>query len=292
MLVVFNFADDKFKQQQEDNSQTALFIGKADKVYCYHPEDIDPKFIRERSEIFSYSRGHGLWIWKAYFALKTLSLLNDGDYLMYCDAGSYFVNDIHYLMDTMKKESVDFMPFELPLVEHQWTKREVYDYMKIDSLGKNQILASYFILKKSKETVEFIQEWLNYMSNPICLLPKRLTNIPNPIDFIAHREDQSVFSILCHMHNFKTFRDPSQFGDWPWLYKMDYATYNPKKYYNSSYPRILISNRRIPMRKFAKVIYKKDLLNKLGLLRLEWEIKHFVKIIIYGKLSKAEANKQ
>lgn len=265
MLVVFNFADDKFKQQQEDNSQTALFIGKADKVYCYHPEDIDPKFIRERSEIFSYSRGHGLWIWKAYFALKTLSLLNDGDYLMYCDAGSYFVNDIHYLMDTMKKESVDFMPFELPLVEHQWTKREVYDYMKIDSLGKNQILASYFILKKSKETVAFIQEWLKYMSIPLCLIPQNFTSTSNSADFIAHREDQAVFSLLCHKYNYMVFRDPSQFGNWPWLYKMEGAAYRPIDHTNSPYPRILVSNRRVIMSKYKKTIFLKNFLDIVGL---------------------------
>lgn len=72
MLVVINFADDKFKQQQIDNCETAITVGKADKVIGYRPEDIDEAFKESYKDIFSFDRGYGLWIWKAYFRFSTV----------------------------------------------------------------------------------------------------------------------------------------------------------------------------------------------------------------------------
>lgn len=54
MIVVINFADDKFKQQQIDNCETAIAVGKADKVIGYRPEDIDEDFKESYKDIFAF----------------------------------------------------------------------------------------------------------------------------------------------------------------------------------------------------------------------------------------------
>lgn len=292
MIVVINFADKNFKRQQDDNCQTALSIGKADKVFAYHPEDIDEKFFKSNSQICEVKRGYGLWIWKAYFVLRTLELMDYGDYLFYCDAGSYFVNDLHLLVNVLENENIDIMPFELPLLERQWTKMETYKRMKVDEMNNNQCLASYFLIKKTDFSIKFMIEWLDYMKDPICILPQNVTGTPNISDFIVHREDQSVFSLLCHKYKLQTFRDPSQYGDWPWLYKKDYATFVPHEYPNSIYPRILVSNRRIPMNQFEKTIQIQNVLHNWGLYYWGCKVRKFMKRMIYGKESKDIANIQ
>lgn len=66
----------------------------------------------------------------------------------------------------------------------------------------------------------------------------------NSDNFIAHREDQSIFSLLCKKYRFKAFKEPSQFGIMPWGYKYDNVIYNPLDH-KKDCPFILISVRSI-----------------------------------------------
>jgi hypothetical protein len=280
MLYVINFADRGFAQQQHDNTMSAYKKGKADKVIEYHPDDIDKSFIEANPGVFKFmDRGYGLWIWKAYFITKTLERLSYGDYLFYCDSGSYFINDIHILIKIMEEKAIDLMPFELPLLEFQWTKREAYDKMGISDFSRNQVLAGYILLKKSQFTISFFKEWLTCMTDLQLSSPEMQTSTTNFENFITHREDQAVFSLLVHKHQLEVFRDPSQFGEWPWLYNTeDKIIFHPKNYSNSPYPRILVSNRRILARKFRRTMFFKDTIDSVGLYKPIYDIKKRITI--------------
>lgn len=286
MIYVINFADKRFAQQQHDNTLSAYEKGKADKVIEYHPEDIDEEFIKANPGVFSFmDRGYGLWIWKSYFILKTLNLMTEDDYLFYCDSGSYFVNDIHHLIRIMDEKHLTIMPFELPFLEMQWTKLETYKKIGITDFSRNQVLATFILIKKSKFSVDFFTEWKNYMCDLVCSSPEMQTDLPNFANFISHREDQAVFSLLVHKYGLEVFRDPSQLGDWPWLYKTDNRIIlNIHPYANSPYPRILVSNRRVAAKKYRRSMLLKDFANAFGLFRVLYLLKHkLLKKIKYEK---------
>jgi len=274
MLAALNFADDKFEFNRQYNSKTAIKIGQADIVLEYKPSDIDESFRTKNKNIFAYNRGHGLWLWKPYFILKALDQLDINDYLFYCDSGSFYVNKIKYLTDILDGHGQSIMGFELPLLERQFTKKETFVLMKQKDHSRNQILGSFILLKKNDFTVDFVNEWLEYLCDERIISPNHFCKeIAEFSDFRSHREDQSVFSILYHKYGLTPFRDPSQYGDRPfeymWIPKYKHEKkpwiYNPHKFENSKYPRILISNRINEPQKFKKKEFTKNILHKIGL---------------------------
>ncbi|RDY27441.1 hypothetical protein CHL78_009510 [Romboutsia weinsteinii] len=265
MIVAINYADENFIKSQKYNTKTAYKKGKVDKVIEYSPSDIDLEFRESNKKILSYKRGAGLWLWKPYFILKTLNKIEYGDYLFYCDSGAYYTNKVQYLVDIMELNNEDIMVYELPLISKQWTKGETFKFLDCNEeiyKNSNQILATYFLIKKTKRSIKFIEEFLDF-----CCDEKNISyeifekTIQNDKSFIAHREDQSIFSIICRKYNIVPFREPSQFGDRPWEYMQKGYIYMPKVYMNSNYPQIVASYRKDKILKFkVKEFAKKFLL--------------------------------
>ena len=239
MIVVVNYANEKYVESQKINTKTAYMKGKADVVYSYGPNDIDPIFLKEHKKILSIKRGNGLWLWKPYFIKKTLEKLNYGDIIFYADAGLYFTDKIEKILN--KVSNFDIICFDIPLIEEQFTKKKVLKNMDClsDKYTKsNQIIATYFIIKKTKFVEKFIDEWLQLCSNYDLISPS--DNKDEKYNFISHREDQSIFSLLCKKYDIKPFNDISQRYYFPKTYKYDRRfIYSIPKHKNSKLPVIL-----------------------------------------------------
>ncbi len=273
MIIAINYSDARFETQRKHNTATAYAKGKVDRVIEYSPADIDSAFYERNQAIFAYERGAGLWLWKPYIILRTLRGMKEGDYLFYCDAGACYVDRVDKLVRVMERERVDVMPFEIPFLSRQFTKKETFTRMGYDDYSHNQICAGYLLLKKNDASLSFISRWLAWMQDEICVSYRHFTNEAEFPDFVAHREDQSVFSLLCRKQGLQPFRDPSQYGDRPWeyawlpAYAKQYKPWklNEKKYPNSPYPKIVVSNRKADPARFQKKERYKSLLWRLGL---------------------------
>lgn len=274
MITVVNFADEKYESFRRRNSISAYKKGKADKVIEYTWEDIDSAFREKNKIILGYERGAGLWLWKPYFILKALRNIKEGEYLLYVDAGSFFIDKIVHLINVLEKSNQTIMGFELPLLERQFTKNEVFHLMDYKDTGLNQILASFILLKKSSYSVSFIEKWLEYMCDERIVSPKHFcSTIKENKEFIAHREDQSVFSILYHKDNLIPFKDPSQYGIWPWEYmwtpvsSLPVWKYSPNQetYSSYSYSPIIALTRSMPFFHFYVRYVLKKILYKMGI---------------------------
>ncbi len=149
---------------------------------------------------------------KAYRELK------DGDYLIYTDAGSIFINKIQYLIDCMEREKLDMMVFSLQkeMLERKYTKRDAFVLMGCDNKAFTdtpQSIGGYVVLKKSAFVEKFIAEDLQYAQDERMITEQENTQgLENYPDFVAHRHDQSIWSLMSKKYHIKRFRDPSQFG--------------------------------------------------------------------------------
>lgn len=276
MIYVINYADINFEKIRNFNTKTAYSKGRADKVIEYSPEDIDSNFKEKNSNIFSYKRGAGLWLWKPYIILETLNKMDDDDYLFYCDAGSIFVNKIKLLIDCMEINHQSIMIFEIPLLARQFSKKETFKLMDFHDYSINQCAGGYLLIKKNKYTVSFIKEWLFYMQHEEIVSPNHFRSDINEFsDFHAHREDQSILTILTRKHNIPVFRDPSDYGDRPWQYASKEWTFSPKIYHNSCYPKILLSNRKSNPYKYIVKEWLKTSLNKLGIYSKKYYLRKY-----------------
>lgn len=216
-MYLVNFADQKFLAAQKFNSKTALNIGKFKFVFEYNNEIIDADFFLRYKNILTQSKGAGYWLWKPYIIKDALRKINDDEVLLYSDSASYFIRDARVLEKLPTLFEQDVIPFELEWPESMFTKRDAFTMMQLEGYGyenSNQRLASFILIRKSNFSVAFFDEYLNYCCNEQILtdLPNAC-GLPNFSDFVAHRHDQSIFSLLTKKYNLKSFRDISQWGN-------------------------------------------------------------------------------
>ena len=228
MNILINYANDRFSQVQKIQSWTGKHIAHFDRIYAFGPNDIDPIFYKKHINIFNYKRGNGLWLWKLYLINKVMEECHDGDNLFYVDSGAFFIRSPKILYTYLSDVNPIFVT-DIPLIESCWTKPSCIERMGGAAfLYSNQIQATFILIRINNYTRSFIKEYLALCAESDLLIPEGLGKYDAPqydykTSFVAHREDQSVLSLLCKKHGIHPHRDISQRGK------------NPMSYYNPNY---------------------------------------------------------
>ena len=94
-----------------------------------------------------------------------------------------------------------------------YTKRDVFAAMGCDEdkyWNALQVEAGIIVCKKNESTIHVIREWLKW-----CLTDDLITDKPNQTpnfeNFIDHRHDQSILSIMRVFHNIYTTNEMREF---------------------------------------------------------------------------------
>lgn len=248
MKIAVNYGDLPYKKTQHYNTKSAYRYGGIDKVFEYAPKDIDEEFKKKNISVLKEKRGGGYWLWKPYVLLDALNRIDTDDYLFYSDSGSFFINKVDFLINCMETHKLWLMSFGLPYQEVQYTKRDIFEYFNMYTEKekiKNQRLATFILIKKNNDSVEFVKEYLEIATQGT-LITDAASRSEEDERFIENRHDQSIFSLLCKKWNIPYFREPSEFGTYPQLYDTHPNKKNlvPVNALESPYPQILVSHRR------------------------------------------------
>jgi hypothetical protein len=219
MIVLTNYANFAYRKSQKLNTSSALSLANVDKVISFSPSDIDKDFYKKNRHILRKSTGNGYWLWKPYFILKVLETISVDDVLIYSDSGIEFVGSVKPLIKLLDRSKHSILCFSLHgeiFKEENWTKRDAFVLMNCEGYKYTKTLqrnSSFIVMKKSEESINFVREWLLYCQDRnIVMGNQNLFGFPNPIGFIDHRHDQSVFSLLTKKYKIPSYRDPSQYG--------------------------------------------------------------------------------
>jgi hypothetical protein len=214
---LMNYADWNYRKSQNKNTKTALKYGFNNKIFSYSKKDIDFDFRRKNDKLLNYKKGDGYWVWKAYFIYKTLLSLNEDQYLFYCDSGAHFINDITPLIDISVEYKQDIVSFNQPNINGKYIKRDTFFKMNCDSEDFRYAphkVASFHLWKRTDFSINFAKEFLIYSQDEDIITDSpNKCDLPNYKEFIYHRHDQAIFSLLCKKYNLTGFRDPSQWGN-------------------------------------------------------------------------------
>lgn len=265
MKVLINYADFKYQPSRKWNSLSGKYIAKFDKIFSFTPEDISLEFKNKHNKILNFKRGNGLWLWKPYFINKVINSCNDGDIIFYCDSGALFLRKPTYVFKHLSIESPIFC-CDIPLLESCFTKPLCFKKMdcnKPEYLYSNQIIATFFGIYVCKETRKFINEWLDYCCDFELISPEGSImdlseNKSN--NFVAHREDQSIFSLLCKKYKYRPHKDISQRGKNPMSYYNPNYTYKEPKHERDKDCKTILFLHKSPklgITFFLKIIIKK-----------------------------------
>ena len=264
-----NYADAGFAKAQHFSAWAAKHWGRFDEIIEYGPESLDQEFCIKHKDTLEIRRGAGVWIWKPYIIMKTLESMEEGDYLFYCDAGAFLIKPCDDIFDGMKDG--DIWVSDIPLIEREWTKPALFDAMGVADrdhiLNSNAIQAGFVGIRKSDISTAFVKKWYKLCCNSALLWPMR-SDEPHGC-CIAHREDQSILSVLSKVQGIKPHRDPSQYGRIPEKYRVRGAVFSVPHHPEDTYPVMIILhrtgdlNKKIVLRQWLNVVLPKKLVYRL-----------------------------
>lgn len=233
MIHLITYADKNFHLASKLLMSEARALNIFDKIHCYTPNEIKD-FLSDKW-ISKYPRGGGYWIWKPYIVSLELGKMNDGDILLYVDAGCQFIDSPKwdYYFDLLSQYDAIFMRFDrqvnygfTPTVRC-WTKKSAIRYFessceKKDWIDETQFITGCFFVKKTSNTVKFIKKWGHFMCQHQDLVTDTTDEERDEQDplFCEHRHDQAILSLLLYttkgQYNFLFYPEEIE-----WHYNLD-----------------------------------------------------------------------
>jgi hypothetical protein len=218
-IHLISYGDAKYASQREFFKQTALDSLFFDEVTIFSPEDIEPIFKEHFSHVLNQRRGGGYWIWKPYFIQRVLESIADDDILIYCDAGCMINSNgekrFTEYIELLHETETGCISFELPHKEIEYTKQEVFGHFQSseDLIHSNQLMATVVMLRKCPHATMLINKWYGALcENPLLFTDDKDNTIQDK-EFIDHRHDQSIFSILRKAYKSVVIPDETYFLD-------------------------------------------------------------------------------
>ena len=202
---------DKYYDALERICSQALEFKLFDEIIGYTDKDLkqDAEFWEKHGAfIETNSKGYGYWIWKSYIHYKLIQRIDEGDIVVYADAGCELrirrISRMLEYFDILKESSSGIIGLTLGFDERHWTKMDTFAELDCQEFfnDKYQVIATAFIYKKCANTCSIMEKWYNNCCNPH-LLTDEPSILPNDSGFIEHRHDQSIFSLLMKKHGFE-----------------------------------------------------------------------------------------
>eukprot|EP01134_Creolimax_fragrantissima_P007201 CFRG7201T1 len=202
-VTVITFGHNCCSEHKKKICHTAMTVGEVDSCYALGMDALDAEFQMEHKSILSIRRGAGLWLWKPYIIRKYLDAANEGDYIVYSDAGAHFVGSfVKNLLPVFAYDDVaertDVLIWSVGLSHSLFCKQKAFELMDCNTLACHrckQINAYFLVFKKSPRSLEIVDEWLKYCTD-IRIISDVPPNHPsNEVrEFKSHRHDQAVLT--------------------------------------------------------------------------------------------------
>ena len=221
MIHFITYGDSVFEKSKNRIFNEATSSGWFDTVSKYGPEDIDDNFKNRFKNVLSSKRGGGYWIWKPYFIKNKLNEINDGDILIYLDAGCTINKQgglrFQEYIEMLNNSDEGTISFLLDRIERNYTSKKIFDYLDVDInsdiANNSQTMATILILKKNSKTIKLVEIWNNVLYNdPLLFTDAYNKKEMNHKDFIDNRHDQSIFSIIRKKNGSLMLDDETWFG--------------------------------------------------------------------------------
>ena len=196
------YGDDKFTAAKAMICEKAKSTGEFDEVIAYGREDLSEELLQ--SEIINIKRGGGLWSWKPDVILTTMEKYQNGDAIVYCDAGCSIYTSKEWKEYWNKLEHHDIIAQRIYQRTDHWTRKETLDFFK-DNGKKWPLCYQYqatIIIIISEFTKRFVREWRDLMiyNSVLAMDVTEKERTLQHKSFIENRHDQAVYSALIYKY--------------------------------------------------------------------------------------------
>lgn len=147
------------------------------------------------------------YIWKPCIISRKLSEMNEGEYLVYCDAGCTINKNgekrFYEYIDLLSKSDFGIITFGRGAgsPERTWTTKEIFEFFSVDinsNIAKSpSYQACLLIMKKNQHALTIINKWMDTLDKDRNLFTNYYKNQENY--FKDYRHDQSILSVICKL---------------------------------------------------------------------------------------------
>lgn len=197
---LITYGDEKFRAAKERFVNAARNLDVFDDVIAYSANDVTKELAA--SIVFQEKRGGGLWSWKPDVILTAMSKMQDGDILVYCDAGCSLQKCKEWSRMWNILSSYDMCAQRILQRTDMWTRKSVLDFFRCAN-GENwerqyQFCATVVFLKVTPFTRSFVSEWRSLMIEHPELVRDVTERNGEKACFVENRHDQAVYSALVY----------------------------------------------------------------------------------------------
>ena len=216
-ILLTNLSNKYFSESRQMLNESALRFG-ADEILSYDFGEItNSEFYIDNEEILDCPKGLGYWLWKPYIILEAMKNLVEGDIVIYSDCGIEIIESLEPLINISKTKESILLFGNGDFSNALWTKRDCFIFMDCDNEQfwySPHCDAAFSIFRKCELSIKFLTDWLNFGRDDRILtdVPNKC-GLPNLPEFIEHRRDQSILSLLAQKYNLNLYRMPTQFGN-------------------------------------------------------------------------------
>jgi hypothetical protein len=213
-----SYATERFERVRQELNESARRFGISH-LLSYRERDLrSSSYYKQNQSILDEVCGAGYWAWKPFFIREAMRQIGDDDLIIYCDAGSIFIESPEPLLELCVKSSTGLVLFDArPLTNRQFTKRDCFVRMGCDGpkyWNANIVIATIIIVRKSSGAVAFINEWLKHCCDRSAITDEpNVCGLPDLEGYAQHRWDQAILSVLAAKYSLETFRNPTVWGN-------------------------------------------------------------------------------
>jgi len=213
--IFISYADDNMRYSLKRIGKQAKKTGLFNEIILYTP-DMLPSYVKE-SPLMAYSRGGGYWVWKPAIIWETLQKYEEGDIVVYADAGcslnknklweeywNMLSTNYHTIVFQYKDEMPEWTRWGQTSTKIKyWTKLSAFQYFEklLGHYGDYNKIWGGFLICKGKHN-SFLKNWLDItLSHPELLIDPCGEEIKDQIpSFAFHKHDQSIITPLARLY--------------------------------------------------------------------------------------------
>lgn len=214
VIVLVSFADSKLRTARKRFELQAKSSSMFDHLLIFDEASpvvaavLDNALIQDPKN----TRGYGFWLWKPCIVESVLEQLQEDDILVYSDIGNHFYRSSRQSFDQylhqVRHSDHGILAFQLDatvdgvLREEEWTSNDALNFFNASEEERQspQFSASVFLIRKCVTSVEVVRMWARLARDMPVLFRD---SIPVRPPLIAHRHDQSVFSLVLKRYGIK-----------------------------------------------------------------------------------------
>jgi len=246
---MITYGDDRFYNAKKALITEAKESNFFYSIKGYSKNDLSKEFLEENAEILGHSRGGGYFVWRGHVIRKKLDELNEGDFLIFNDAGNTFnkngENKLLEYLTNLNNSPYGLLLFKTTYNERNWTTKEIFNYFNVDINSNIAIEGQHWvgslIIQKNNHSILLFDKYLETLKKKPLLFSDYYNNIEQHSFFVENRHDQSILSIISKIHGCVSIPPPVNMHDEafecsvPKVYLPIWCTHRRDGINNSSY---------------------------------------------------------